>query len=389
MITRETFTLHPSAIIADPNAPGIPTLIECLREGFSVQGAYNAKSPIQKFQHEVQWLDCQTSGSTGRPKTIRRTPESWQSSFDQAKDLFGACSNDHYAVLGSLGHSLSLFAALEALHLGATLSVLSAKSPKEQFRAISSRSISVIYATPTQLKQLELAASAAGAGVVPTLKRILVGGGKFLASDRDRLSALFPEAEIIEFYGTSETSFVTIARGAIPQGSVGIPYPEVEVKIEGAKTHGDCGELCVRSPYLADMYVETSKKLVRPDGFVATGEIGHFDADGYLFIKGRADRMVTVSDVNVFPEAIEEAVAALDCVEACAVIHVADAARGNRIICFVKPAVPNLDPSLIRRHCRSLLGDRHVPKEIRFMSDLPTLPSGKLDLISLEAMASS
>jgi long-chain acyl-CoA synthetase len=388
MTYEGTFEVHPGAAVVDPDMAGMSTLMECLNKGFSIRGTYCAKSPIQKFPHGAQWLECQTSGSTGRPKTIRRTPSSWQRSFVLSAELFGASSNDHYAVLGSLGHSLSLFAVLEALHVGATLSILSARSPKEQLRAISSRSISVIYATPTQLKQLGMAASAEGARVVPSLKRVLVGGGKFCTSDRARFSVLFPAAEIIDFYGTSETSFVAFSAGSAPRGSVGRPYPAVEVNIEGAKTAGDCGEVLVRSPYLADTYLETEKELVRQDGFVATGEVGYFDANGYLFLRGRADRMVTVSDVNVFPEAIEQTIASLDSVETCAVISTADATRGNRIICFVKPAVQNLDPSFIRRHCRSSLGESHVPKEIRLIPDLPMLPSGKFDLASLEAMSS-
>jgi long-chain acyl-CoA synthetase len=202
------------------------------------------------------------------------------------------------------------------------------------------------------------------------------------------LAELFPAAELVEFYGTSETSFITLARADAPPGSVGRPYPNVELEIIRSVGTPDCGEVRVSSPYLAQAYLGPPvKQISQPNGFVLTGEIGCQDANGFLFIKGRADRMITISDVNVYPEAIEGAVAAMESVGACAVVAIADNLRGNRTICFVEPASEKLNPSAVRRHCRETLDEHHVPKRVLPIERIPTLPSGKPDLQTLQKMA--
>ena len=387
MTPTASFKLNPEADVLDKKAPGVEDLLACLEGASPIQAMYCPSKPIRRGLGSIQWLDCQSSGSTGQPKTIRRTPESWLKSFDHANNLFGSSCRDHYAVFGSLGHSLSLFAVLEALHIGAKISILSGLSPKAQIQALKSRAVSVIYATPTQLKQLRAAGILDGVAAIPSIKRLVVGGGKLLATDRHQLSTFFPTADIVEFYGTSETSFVTLAGMGTPVGSVGAPYPGVEVKIEKESLRHSYGEICVRSPYVAVAYVgDSSKQIVNPNGFVSTGDTGYLDAKGFLFIIGRSDRMFTVSDVNVFPEVIEEAVSSLNCVDTCAVVPNVDDLRGNRAVCFVKPATQDCQPSEIRRHCRELLGEAHVPKEVRMISRFPVLPSGKPDMMALNAM---
>ena len=91
------------------------------------------------------------------------------------------------------------------------------------------------------------------------------------------------------------------------------------------------------------------------------------------------------TDRNYF-EAIEQAVLSIGGVIACAVVPKVDSLRGNRTVCFVKSINRDCKPSGIRRHCRDLLGEAHVPKEVRLISDFPILPSGKPDLLAIEAM---
>ncbi|MDF3415867.1 AMP-binding protein [Sulfitobacter sp. M57] len=387
MIAPATFHLHPNAGVLDPQAAGMQALLSCLNKGLPIESGYCNDTPIRQGTGQQQWLDCQTSGSTGAPKTIRRSPASWQASFERAGDLFGLGPADHYAVLGALGHSLSLFAVLEALHIGASLSVLSEMFPKAQVQALQRRAVTALYATPTQLKQLIAAAPPAGVISLPAVQHILVGGGKLLTTDRTRLRSFFPSAQIAEFYGTSETSFITLARHDIPAGSVGRPYPGVEIDIAVTDQTQGYGEVRVRSPYLAQGYVgANTPSILQPDGFVTTGEIGYLDCDGFLFLKGRSDRMFTVSDVNVYPEAIENAVASLETVTACAVVPIPDGNRGNRAVCFVKPATQGCTPAAIRLQCRATLGEAHVPREVRIITDFPMLPSGKPDLVALKIM---
>lgn len=387
MTSTSNFLLHPDAEVLDVGAAGIQELVSCIKRGLPVQAFYCADKPIRKGSGTNQWLDCQSSGSTGRPKTIRRSPNSWMTSFELVEDLFGVTRRDHYAVLGSLAHSLSLFAALEALHIGARLSILADFLPRSQVDAINSREVSVIYTTPTLLKRLVVSGNADGVSALKGVRRVLVGGGKLSASDRATAQDFLPNSKIYEFYGTSETSFITFATNDVPADSVGLPYPGVKIRIAKHTSCGSVGEVRVRSPYLAERYVgEDLNTLVEADGFVSTGEIGYLDDTGYLFLKGRSDRMVTVADVNVFPEAIEQAVKALVSVDTCVVIPLEDVQRGYRAVCFVKPSSECFEASELRSYCRELLGDAHVPKEVRVVSDMPMLPSGKPDLVTLQKL---
>ncbi|MEH6737937.1 MAG: AMP-binding protein [Sulfitobacter sp.] len=390
MKLEERFRLHPQAEVVDLGAPSLATLIDCLNDGRTIHASQRSRRPITMGSGSEQWLECETSGSTGKPKTIRRSPESWMTSFDLAKTLFDVSERDHYAVLGSLGHSLSLFAALEALHIGAKLSVISEMSPKTQLQALQSRSVTVMYATPTQLRQLFTSISRNEDTPIKSVRRILVGGGKLFLGEQERIASLFPAANVTEFYGTSETSFVTYSGATTPSGSVGRLYPGVDVMISDNRDPTVCGEIRVRSPYLAEAYAGSIKDpLIQVDGFVSTGEIGYRDEDGFFFIKGRRDRMVTISDVNVYPEAIEQTVASFDGVKACAVVSKADDLRGNRTVCYVEALSDHFDLSELRRFCRERLGGKHVPKELLIIPAIPVLPSGKPDLNSLQELASA
>ncbi|PJN93632.1 hypothetical protein CNY89_19445, partial [Amaricoccus sp. HAR-UPW-R2A-40] len=149
--------------------------------------------------------------------------------------------------------------------------------------------------TPTQLRRLLLAE---GDGALPEIAHVFCGGGKLDAACCVGMAALCPNATIREFYGASETSFITIADAATPEGSVGRAYPGVLLRLDTE------GRVFVASPYLFDGYAEPDLPLPpRVDGHLGTGDIGMLDAEGHLFLRGRENRMVTVADRTLFLEA--------------------------------------------------------------------------------------
>ncbi|MEZ5796223.1 MAG: AMP-binding protein [Paracoccaceae bacterium] len=159
-----------------------------------------------------------TSGSTGRPRRILRTQASWIASFQVNAALFGIGPGCQVAVLGDLVHSLSLYGVLEGLHLGATVHLLAGVRPDRQAAALAARGIDVLYATPAQLR-------AASPGDLPDLRLILVGGSKLDDRLRAELASSAPAAEVREFYGAAEASFITLANAGTPPDSVGRAYP--------------------------------------------------------------------------------------------------------------------------------------------------------------------
>jgi long-chain acyl-CoA synthetase len=366
------FRLHPASRLLAPSAP-FAAARDCVARGETLRAGPEGLTGAAPGA-DGPWLFCATSGSSGAPKVIRRRPASWIASFDLAPTLFGTGPGDICAVLGHPGHSLALYAALEAFHLGADLLPLAGLRPPEQARRLHEARASLLYATPTQLRLL---AGVPGAAL-PHLRQVLCGGGKLDAALRGALARLCRAAQLREFYGASETSFIALSDDDTPPAAVGRPYPGVELRLQD-------GEIFLRSPYLFDGYAAGEAGDTRwQGGFLTVGEMGFLDPKGQLHLLGRRSRMFTVADHNVFPEAIEAVVMALPGVRACAVVPRPDALRGNAPLCFVEGDLPEAE---LRAACRAALAPQAVPRAFRRLDKLPLLPAGKPDLAALQALA--
>ncbi|SMR70914.1 long-chain acyl-CoA synthetase [Aliiroseovarius halocynthiae] len=369
-------------------ALAVQDLIAGLRDGASLCARQIADPPIVLWQTKdgQQVLQCQSSGSSGAPKTIQRRPESWISSFEITRDQFGAGADTPYAVLGDPGHSLVLFAILEAFHLGADLAVLAGLSPRSQLSEMAGAGTQILYATPAQLRLLLKVQTAS----LDDMQLVFSGGGKLDADTAEALGELFPNAKLCEFFGASETSFMTIAPSGTPIASVGRAYPGVQIDLrdtQGGSVGQGPGELWVKSPYLFDGYSDgDSPDTCWQDGWLTVGEMAQLDDDGFLYLLGRKSRMVTVADHNVFPEAVEAAILQL-CKRRCSVVAVPDAARGQSLVAVVENAPSDALAVRIKDHCRIALGVPSTPRKVLFVEALPMLPAGKPDLPAIEHMA--
>ena len=236
---------------------------------------------------------------------------------------------------------------------------------------MAARGITHLYATPAQLRLM-----ADGRASCPDLQLVLVGGSKLDPALQAQVTAMAPNARVREFYGAAEASFITLADEDTPEGSVGRAYPGVEIDIEA-------GEVWVKSPYLFIGYASDSGSARWRDGWLSVGEVGRLE-DGYLFLRGRAGRMVTIADQNVFPEEIEAFLMAQPGIAEAAVVAQPDGLRGQ-----VLHAVLKGDPlcgSAAMTACRSRLGTLKSPKSFHFISDWPRLPSGKTDFAAIGRM---
>ena len=338
-------------------------------------------------------FQCETSGSTGVPRRIKRTHSSWIRSFRENARMLEFVASDEFAILGRLAHSLSLYGALEALFLGARLHDLSGLRPGAQLSGLSDSRATVLYATPTQLRVLLDPLDQGRARPVSSMRKIMVGGSKLDPGLRAKCAGLFPGAELHEFYGTAETSFVAIGGGGTPPASVGKAYPGVEIRIKrsaAAASTDAPGEIEVRSPYVFIDYAEPHSSSAKRDGdWIATGETGWLDGGGNLFLAGRTDRMVQIADVNVHPERTELFMLAQEGVAEAAAIPVADAKRGHCLVAFVRLRGERCSEERLERACRAELGASEAPRRIIPLSDWPLLPSGKTDYEALRAIIRS
>ncbi len=360
----EAFASLRGAAVLPADPPG-PALAAALAGGAAFRiGATDAPAPRDGPGPLFETL---TSGSTAAPRRILRSQASWTASFAVNAGLFGFGPGSSVAVLGALVHSLSLYGALEGLHLGARVHLLGGLRPDRQAQALAARGVDTLYATPAQLRGLT--------GALPDLRLVLVGGSKLDAGLRAGLAALAPGADLREFYGAAETSFITLADADTPEGSVGRAYPGVVLDIRQ-------GEVWVKSPYLFNGYAGEDGSARREGDWLSVGEMGRLQ-DGVLYLNGRKGRMVTVADQNVFPEEIEALMETLPGIARAAVLACPDSARGH-----VLTAVALGDPAqeaAVLAALRATLGPLKAPRRIVWRADWPVTAAGKTDLAALEA----
>ncbi|MCF1708939.1 AMP-binding protein [Tabrizicola sp. J26] len=312
-------------------------------------------------------IETLTSGSTGSPRRIRRAHASWIASFEVNARLFGLGPGCRVGIPGQLVQSLALYGSIETLHLGGELHPLDMLRPDHQAQAIQVRGIEMLYASPVQLRLIT------EAGVqLPSLRLVLCGGAKLDPATCALVGSIAPNARLCEFYGAAEASFITLSDPDTPEGSVGRVYPGTELDIRD-------GEIWVRSPYLFEGYAGDPGPAQWQEDWLSIGEYGRLE-DGYLYLHGRAGRMVTVADQNVFPEAVESFLLSLPGVTRAAALARPDQRRGHVIEAFVAGG----DVEAVLSACRCQLGPLAAPRRIHRIADWPLLPSGKTDLAALE-----
>lgn len=175
---------------------------------------------------------------------------------------------------------------------------------------IAYREIQILYATPTQLRVLIKSATLQSR--LKAVRGVMIVGGWLDRETKQCVQELCPNAEIKEFYGAAETSFITISDPSTPLGSVGQPYTSVRIKVldtdENKVKAGSGGEIWIKSPYLFSHYAEGVKQYTRwRNGWLSIGEIGKLDTKGNLYLTGRKSRAFKIADQKIYPDEIEVA----------------------------------------------------------------------------------
>ncbi len=193
---------------------------------------------------------------------------------------------------------------------------------------------------------------------------------------------------ICEGYGLSETSPSASCNPTTSQafsGTIGVPIPGTEMKIIDDDGHdvavGQPGEIAIRGPQVMAGYWQRPDETARvmlPDGWFRSGDIGIMDERGYFRIVDRKKDMILVSGFNVYPNEVEDVVAQLPGVLECAVIGIPDEKSGEAVKLVVVRKDPQLSEDAIREHCKTQLTGYKHPRVIEFRADLPKTPVGKI-----------
>ena len=218
------------------------------------------------------------------------------------------------------------------------------------------------------------------------LTAVSSGAAPLAEEVRREFEARVPTATIYEGYGCTEAATFISAnpRDGRRIGSVGLPVPGCQVTIQDDADQvlppGQDGEICVRSPGVMTGYWHTEDASVLAGNWLHTGDIGHLDADGYLYVVDRKKDLILRGGFNVFPRDIEDVLVAHPAVAQAGVIGRPDGRLGEEVIAFVSLR-PGAEVTVeeLTEHARKHLAANKYPREIRIVPAVPLTSVGKLD----------
>jgi acyl-CoA synthetase (AMP-forming)/AMP-acid ligase II len=222
-----------------------------------------------------------------------------------------------------------------------------------------------------------------------SLRYVTQAGGAMAPATTQRLREALPQARIFIMYGQTEATarlaWLPPERLAEKPGAVGIPIDGVElvVRREDGRPADvmEVGEVQARGPNVMLGYWRNPEATaaVLHDGWLRTGDMGHLDAEGYLYLAGRRSDMIKTGAHRVHPKDVEEAIAELPWIIEVAVVGVDDDTLGQVIkACVVSDAEHHARTNAIKAHCRERLAVYKIPKFIEFVDALPKTASGKI-----------
>jgi long-chain acyl-CoA synthetase len=349
-------------------------------------------SPHQGAPRRPTYSMIYTSGTTGNPKGVRRhapNAEDERATEDLRRAVYGFRPGMVCALPGPLYHSAPNSFGLRAAR-DAARTVLMPRFDAEELLAIIERHrVTHMFMVPTMfVRLLKLPEHVRRRYGVSSLEFIIHAAAPCPIDVK--LAMIDWWGPILhEFYGGTESGPVTLSWSedflAHP-GTVGRVVPGAVVR--ALDEHGNevpvgtPGELFMRIPYYPDFTYHNQpdkRREIDREGLISIGDVGYFDAQGYLYICDRKRDMVISGGVNIYPAEIEAAILALDGVKDCAVFGIPDAEFGEALMAIVEPqGGAEIAPDDVRAHLQTHLADYKVPRRIEIGRDLPREDSGKI-----------
>ncbi len=341
-----------------------------------------AAPPPPASQGEVIIL---TSGTTGTPKGANRGQPRSLAPVAAILSRIPFRSRETTFLAPPAYHAWGLGVSVLTLGLGSTLVMRRRFDPEATLIALAEHRCSALTVVPVLLNRLvSLGPERIAALDLSALRIIASSGSQLEAALATRAMDLFGDV-VYNLYGSTEVAWATIATpedlraapgcaGRTPLGTTVRIYDD-----EGRpQPAGATGRIFVGSGMEFGGYTGGGTKDML-DGLMSTGDVGHFDADGRLFVDGRDDEMIVSGGENVFPREVEELLAGHDAVLEAAAIGVPDETFGQRLRAFVviRPG-QHLDEDGVKSYVKANLARYKVPREVVFVDELPRNPSGKV-----------
>ncbi len=326
-----------------------------------------------------------TSGTTGTPKGAQRSSPKSLATIVGLLDLIPHRSEETMVLAAPLFHSWGFINSVIGLSLGARLVMDRRFDPAGTMELVDRFDAEVLVAVPVMLQRiLELDEEVSRGFKAENLQIVTLSGSALpggLATDwMDRYGE-----NVYNLYGSTEVAFATVAgpadlradpatAGRIPRGTsirlVGEDGEDVQA--------GGTGRIFVRNGMTFEGYTGGGDKE-KMDGYVASGDIGHFDAEGRLHIDGRDDEMIVSGGENVFPAEVEDLIAGHVEVVEVAVVGVSDERFGQALCAYVVLRREGaIDEEGVRAFVKANLASYKAPRDVIFTPELPRNATGKV-----------
>jgi 2-furoate---CoA ligase len=344
-----------------------------IREADALPDGPEHEGALGRDEREISLL-LYTSGTTGRPKGVPRSHAADRAGGWSQALQHGYGWADRTLGVMPLYHTMGIH-SLVAMHLvGGCFVPLARWDAGEALRLIEAERVSSLYLAPTLFHDLVSHPSLASSDV-HSVRALGYAGAAMTSTLVRRCADVFAPEVFVNHYGSTEVYTFSIGRDQVAKpGCAGRPAVNARLRVL------DTGEICVDLSS-AEAFAgywnrpDADARAIR-DGWYSTGDTGHLDADGDLWIDGRVDDMIVSGGENVHPLEVEDVLAAHPAVREVAVIGVADERLGQHVTAVVVGAATEDE---LDAHClASPLARFKRPREYRFVDSLPKSASGKI-----------
>jgi fatty-acyl-CoA synthase len=362
--------------VEEDEEPGAPTLEQLIAAG--------AESDLSPPADKPRFVIL-TSGTTGTPKGAQRSSPDGLLGIAALIEKIPFRSRETMMIAAPLFHSWGFFHFVMSLPTASTMVLRRRFDPEGTLQAVQESRAEVLAAVPVMVQRiLALPDETLASYDLSSLRITSLSGsalpGELALAWMDRFGD-----SVYNLYGSTEVAYATIATPAdlrAAPGTAGWPPRGTTVRIldeNGAELpQGEVGRIFVGNEMSFEGYTGGGGKEVI-DGLLSSGDVGHIDSDGRLFIDGRDDEMIVSGGENVFPREVEDLLADHEAVVEAAVIGVEDSEFGQRLKAFVvaKDGV-EIGEDELKAHVKANLASYKTPRQVEFLDELPRNATGKV-----------
>jgi len=383
---RPDLLIHDEEFAVDTD---IPRVLAWNAEGAGLDELAAGSAPPPPKPDKPGHITILTSGTTGTPKAAPRAPTAGGLIGLTAStlDRIGLRSGEPMVICPPLFHGLGLLNSMLALFLGSPLILARRHDAAAVLASIDRNRAGSVVAVPVMLQRmLDLGPAAIAEYDLSSLRAVISGASALGPALAERFIAQFGPV-LADAYGSSEIGVATIASSAdllAAPGTVGRPCLGSSVRILGDDDQvlppGETGRIFAGGGLVFGGYSDGSSKTT-VDGRMSTGDLGHLDQAGRLFVDGREDDMIVSGGENVYPVEVEDCLMSHPGVIDAAVVGTPDEEFGQRLIAYVVPsqdADRDALPDELIDYVRSNLARYKAPRKVVLTEDLPRNATGKV-----------